>query len=618
MKSFALVSIAAVALLATAAAAESQTDMFRKCFCWDEEKEEFCGGSDWIHTQECKDYLWAAYGWTAPAIIGLFVLLLFPFIFYCSRICCNCCGGRHRSEGCCCPNSGVDHRVPEYTNRAIFVAKVLMSIVFGAYTYYAVGGYVTNAKLHTDIMNVLGDFDNSVDATLDLTAKSAQEIAHLSNSSLPAPHLPPLGFATAAAETQVAFTHRVHQIHTEVDNVRRGETSQHFGRAESVYRYPSCVLLVLLIIILFMACNVRKAMGPLMVLLCLTSIVEGVVFIPHMVMAETVASMCNSYNETVVPIVVGAVKSQGGCGSPGFIKGLNATAENLHANFWFPSPTNNVYPAALCRSMQTVCAAKNCTYNTCGGGSSVAGNTLPFYTEDERIPFNVAAVELVVNTHFGGQQGVPFNQRQSIVTCAMGGCADQPAEVQQAAMALAQFYSDQYASLAFLLGEAYPMSNNCSAVRDHLQNPLHGDICDGGINRRMTNVAMVLGVMYLISFLALPVVIRGMKRFMPMKRNQSLADVARETVLYADARANAVPENPPYTVAEGTAVYGAVNNDDTDCNAVRAAGDAAFERRFYGPGAHNNTDAARRPLLQEQQEEEPSSVSLGETAVKPL
>jgi len=613
-----LATAVAFATLASTVAAKTEGDYFRECFCWDEKKQEFCGGSDWYNSDACDHWFWAAFGFAVPAVIGLFVLLLFPCIFYTARICCNCCGGRRRSEGCCCPDSGADHRVPEYTNRAIFVSKLLMSIVFGVYIYYAVGGYVTNAKLHSDIMNVLGDFGNSVDSVGDLVGKSSQELQHLSNLSMAGPHLPPPGFAQESVVTNAAFHKRVGEIHDQLNNIRHVERDQQWGREESVYRYPSCVLLVLLIAVMLMGCNVRKAMGPMMILVCLTTILEGIVFIPHMMMAQGVSSMCDSYNETVVPVVVGAVQSQGGCGSDGFILGLNMTAANLQQQLWFPNQVTKDFPSELCQAMRTVCNAKQCAYTTCSG----SGAQLPFTTDDERMPFNIPAIDLVMTTPFSGQDHVPFNQRQTIMTCAISSCNDQPLEVQMAARQLAQFYEDQYASLAFLFMEAYPLSRNCAGVRDHLQNPLYGDICDGGINRRMTNAAMVLGVMYLLGFLAIPVIIRGMKRFMPMRRNQSLADVARETVLYADSKANAVPDMPPYEVAEGTAVYGTVNDAPAGPSQARLAGDAAFQRRFYGPNAVNASDAVRRPLLQGEAQagDEPSAVSMADAheAPKPL
>jgi hypothetical protein len=561
------------ALMAAPASADSTAD-FRECFRWNAQENNFQGGNDWYNSEACKHWFMQAFGFTIPAILGMFILLLFPLIFYCARWWCNCCGGKHRTYGCCCADESSRHRFPGYANRSIFIAKLLMCIVFGAYIYYAVGGYDSNGKLHADIDASVDDVGYMVDDMTTVTNATAQYASILSAA---APAVMNSTVADDAKRMSTLFVSRANEIHHVLNNIKYWENNNAWGRKESVYRYPSCVLFCYALTTLFMFMNWRKLMGPMMVLVCLTSIMEGIVFVPHMVGAQGVTAMCDSYNHTVVPVIVGAIETQHGCNDNATMGNLNASAINLQNQFFYPNPAGAA-PSALCVAMQTVCRNRRCVFNTCNGVGT-NGTSIQF-VRNETTPFNVYALTQVMTTPFAGDNATKQTIQSCAVTC-------QEPDVRAAAAQLAGFYNQTYPALQYLYLQAYPAMQNCSAVRAKLHGPLHDDLCTD-VNRRATNVAMVTGVMYLLSFLSLPVIIRGMKRFVPMHRNQPLTEVIRDTVYQLDAQVNAVP---------GIIVDGGIDapyqpiNDDVATDPLRAA-DSAYYRRFYG----TDKDQESQPL----------------------
>merc|ERR1719487_1562173 len=96
-----------------------------------------------------------------------------------------------------------------------------------------------------------------------------------------------------------------------------------------------------------------------------------------------------------------------------------------------------------------------------------------------------------------------------------------------------------------------------------------------------------------------------------MKRNQSVADVARDTLFYAEARVNAIPLRSDAEPVEGAAVidaehsmqgYGTLNGDQHQQHHrqhhggedVHQMADAAYRRRFMSVA---EKDDAARPLV---------------------
>src|SRR5437868_6950152 len=119
-------TVASLLLLPLVVSVVAADGSFESCFCWNHTAGGLCDGfaegSSW--TTPCQNRLLGAFYWASPAIFVFCFFLFFPFFFCLSRVLCNCCGGRHPSEGCCCPDQSSRHRFAGYTNVTLFLAKL--------------------------------------------------------------------------------------------------------------------------------------------------------------------------------------------------------------------------------------------------------------------------------------------------------------------------------------------------------------------------------------------------------------------------------------------------------------------------------------------------------------
>jgi len=573
MKTLTYVALAAcaVAFLSTPVAANSDMKGYlQQCLCWNNQTNSFCGGEKWYESHACKTWFWDALYWTIPAIMGLFFFLLFPVVFCCARFLCNCCGGRNPTYGCCCPDESSRHRFPGYTNRSIFIVKILYCCVFGAYIYYAVGGYVTNAKLHNQVVDILSDLDHAVDNVAQLNNDTWTDFVTLAGN----------GYGVTEADAgrmkfaMGTFDNRRNQMHNIIDDIRNVENNQGWGRAESVYRYPSCALFVYLFAFFFMLCNVRKLMVFLVWLSCFAAVTVTIVFIPHMILAQGASALCSTYNSTMVPIVVGAVETQDGCNQPFVFSTIQRVASRFEAEAFNAS-------SRLCMNVNSLCASLTCKINTCDG-------TVRFINPNASAMYNTSAFTLMVNT--AGRSG-----GKSIAACALN-CDGFDGTVQQKAKDVMAFVnSTVYQAVQAVTNKALPQTTDCQIVKTQMWGDIQHDVC-GSFNTHATNLAVVLGACIIISVIALPIMIRGMKRFAKMRNDQPLSEVARNVVYHADAQLNHIDDaDAAYSPVCG------VETDDT--HAARAPSNSEFFRRFYGA---TGDEHPMRPHQEPMMDENPS------------
>jgi hypothetical protein len=504
----------------------SKNDLLRRCFCWDNATRTFCGGEQWYRSDACTEYVNRVFWYTVPlTVVGAFFFLLFPLLLLCGRVLCGCCGGRFPSKGACCPREEERHRFPGYSNMAIFLTKGVLGCLVVAYAFYTVGITSTNISLHSDIDSAVGTFLGDITAwgaSVDAMAKDAASVSPDYISGAAATH-----FAVSAAALDARGSEMRRHLNSALQ--LEGDATT-FGRKQLILLVCFGNLVVLLVAFVAGLCNVRgKPMGVLLGVFSVTAV--GVVlacFLQTMI-AITGGAVCDNYNATVVPAVVGSLENIEACGSPFVIGAIEHGAVAMY-NDVVTAPA--AAASAVCAAVNVLCAGGfKCPGNSCDAARArwtnhTAADGSPIVPDDILNDF----VDTVLAARFG---------TLTIADCASK--CDKGSAVQRAAATVKAFYDTELAAMSSLVHTALPATRGCHAVRAQLHGALHATAC-GPLSRHATSLAVVLLSQVGVALMVLLMLVRGVKRFRRFHHGESFMSVAKNTGYYLDARANHATE----------------------------------------------------------------------------
>lgn len=571
--------------------------LVRKCFCWNNETNNFCGGNDWYNSESCRSWFWQAMAWAFPAIIMFFFFFLFPIFFCAARLCCNCCGGRQPTYGCCCPETHSAHRFRGYSNRTIFFTKFMFYACFGVFIYFGVGAIVTNVKLHSaftisynNIYGLVGEMGTTANSVSEAYDTLAAHPYYSGDDAYPLQFVTRPEAAAQADSTQV-FDSRVKDIKHILHQVRGAEFSQSHGRFELVFRVISIPLFCFLVVFFLACCNCGARCGGILISIWVLifswcAIFVTALFLFHMIWAQGATAICNNFNASFVPAVVGAIRSENGCGNSMEVAGLQRVGDRFVQAIRDPS-------SEICMATQELCAGKDAPFHCphpipCIDEfpRHVATNRSHPTTKPNVNVFGALMERSVMKTSSKRADA----HQTSILDCAEGDCSTFTIAYKGSAI-LNRFYKQYYRNVSYLVDDALMETAGCNRVYHNLNHAVHPILC-GDFDRYSTNMAIQGCALCFTLLFTLIFLIRGIKRFIAFGNRERLADVAKRSVYGMDAylngaepgqvtengspcspRAGADTDFGTHSPQEGGAMYGATGEHVQE-HPYRAYGDA--------------------------------------------
>jgi hypothetical protein len=490
---------------------------FSDCLCWNITSDDWCGSSanqNFFRRDPCHSWLVEAFAWTIPAMLLAVLFLVFPFLLFAARCCCNCCGGREPTEGLCCPTkilvrdpiTGEETlKLKTYSNRSIFFTKALFWLMFGFWIYFSVGVYHINDQVHWALHRVVDRTQKEIDSLADNVNNTLQALETVQRNGGGSALLEPSLIAQVTA-AQSRLAQLEHDTSLIVSNISRVEDDQAWGRNQLAYRIPSIPLSVLAVVLFFVFCNCHNGFLTFVAgIFSLLSVFVVLFFILHAVVAQGATELCDNYNDTVIPLLLDVATSKGGCGVDSVVASLDASGR--------------MYVAHACGS---------------GGDASVFGGMLDLCNASKGLfvcPLGDAALAALCATNFNWPAAATAVTQVfalaastgragcldcNISTCAYGGCTDPAA--QAAAHRFQHFASSFGDPMAYVLGTAYADYVNCTGLADAIEfrGPIQNALCES-FSTDFSNVSILFLELSLLAVVAVVVLVLGAKRFRKMQ-----------------------------------------------------------------------------------------------------
>lgn len=516
-----LLLVAVVLLAASTAHASDFTD----CLCWNVTTDKWCGNAansteNHFYRDPCKSYARDSLLWTLPAMLLLLGFVGFPIVFCAARCCCNCCGGKHASDGICCPSqvfvedATTGERVLQpktYSNRTIFCTKGLFWLVFGFWIYFSVGVYHINDQVHWALLTTIDRTQHEIDTLAsdsNQTSVALAEVAARGGASL----LPSTLLAQAASATS-GTAELAYHTRLVIGNITRAESDQGWGRNEFAYRTPSIALTLLVIAVFFLLCNCHNGgMSVLAGLFAWSAAFVVLVFIVHATLAQGATALCDNYNDTVIPLLLDIAESKGGCGVDSVVQAFDAAGQTYVSHACDNGSTTTPPDALLFGGLQELCT---------GAGVGLFAGCPPAVPALCATRFNWPGLATAVVTVHDAATATAATGCAgcNISTCAAGGCTNPQA------LALAQqfaTFATAFAEpMAYIFATRYPDYVNCTGLAEAIafRSPVQYALCDS-FSTDFSNIAILFLELSLLALPAVLVLVLGAKRFRKM---QSLA-----------------------------------------------------------------------------------------------
>ena len=556
---------------------------FRQCFCWNETENQWCGGYNLLKVPACQEVISTIGSWTVPALLIAIVMLLFPCFFALGRYCCNCCGGRDPSAGCCCPSTphrpanGEEGPGRVYHNTSIFIAKCAWLLCFSGLIYFSIGVFTTTHSVSADVKGLTGSLRAETDAIFTALGNTSDAFLMMSmpNTARKGGAFPNPDYIMIANQTAMSFESRRQQIDNALNLVDNLEDDQNYGRAQVMYRLMGCVCLVGLIGLVFLIFNVRRAMLLVVILMSVASACLFFAFAVHIALGQVTSTICDDYNGTFVPAVVAAVKSQKGCDNSALTGMINSTANAYQQFVADPMSSNN-----LCGVLSLLCeggtftvldhkvtwnATFECPLNVCSRDPGQYSWVPPASTNETLAPiyywanisdylivnvsnFATMLANATVRPNVPGGQGCPTG----VSPCTIEACADNcisatspafPVSLRQVSQMIVNIRKEYQTSIDYLAWTAMAANNNCSSFKNFLWNDNDGSFyhyfCKD-LSREFMSTSITIGSAAVVAAILVILSIRGMKRFQPMTARVS--NIARQTLYLANAAAAGVKQ----------------------------------------------------------------------------
>jgi len=163
---------------------KSTSDNLKECLCWDSTTNSWCqdsndGNHKGFWRDSCARVVYANTWWWIPVVIWLLYLIVLPLCMVAFRLCCNCCGGRTPSYGCCCPiSNGVLSPDPKwvrpYSRCATWTAKILALLLASAFISLSVHTLISNSDVTRDIHSAVPQLQNWLQGDMGQLSLAAQ------------------------------------------------------------------------------------------------------------------------------------------------------------------------------------------------------------------------------------------------------------------------------------------------------------------------------------------------------------------------------------------------------------------------------------------------------------
>lgn len=505
------VAVLLVVMFASAAQADAN---FRNCFCFQSDGT-WCGanGNNDFWRDSCRDWAEDALLWTIPAFLAWIGFLFFPFVFFAARMCCNCCGGRQPTDGCCCPSTpsvrvfedGHEEPIPRrYSNRSIFCTKFFFASCFGLWVYYSVGVYVLNHRVDNALNDVTNSisFESSKISSMVIDAVNATQT--LVNNDAPFISSS-LVFDLQAAQTKYLSVDN--DIQNIVNHIQHAENDQSWGRYEDAFRIPSIALCILFPAFVMMLCNCRNAALTIgSGLMSLTAVLVVTAFITHELVAQASTALCNDYNDTLVPSVLNAAKWGHGCGQ----EGITSDLSTVSLGYFNDACKQGL--ADLCADDAFQCPP-NAYQNLCVDAGTIGTETLDGWATLAQLLNSTFTTSIVYNDI--GCTGALGGDSCTISQCASY-CSEP--DLRSNSQLLVDFMDSYSDSMNVILVDFYPAYVNCTALYEALMSTgIHGQLCNE-FSTQFTNISIQFLALSCLSIAAVILLILGAKRFMKMEK----------------------------------------------------------------------------------------------------
>lgn len=357
---------------------QNMSDALKDCLCWNTTSQTWChssldGSNTGFWRDSCQRVVYYNYFWVVFAVLWMIWLAVVPFFTCIFRICCNCCGGRNPSYGCCCPYSNkLMSQDPKfkrpYSRCQTFTAKILALIMLIAFIDLSVHAFVSNHQVSDKAMSGAQALQTSVSALQDtylsvISLEKTEAFKRLNATSTSSNSW----FQVDLSSVESLFNKYNKRV-TDVQNgINKFEDHQHEYRSSPTIKLVAVPLAFVVIISILGFCNVRS--WPISISAGLISII-GIVFI--VAASVTVAlgigmgTVCN--HQDTVKNFTKQILTNRGCDMYTVTEQINATEIAF---------VNTLCKAGL-NASSSICSGNNMFTNTSAGfiGVNVVNMTL--------------------------------------------------------------------------------------------------------------------------------------------------------------------------------------------------------------------------------------------------
>jgi hypothetical protein len=304
---------------------QTQVEAFNDCLCWNKTSDNWCHHEhDGKHTGFWRDSCQRVVGvntmWWVPALLWILYLSLMPLCMCAFRLCCNCCGGRTPSFGCCCPISNKvlspDPKwVRPYSRCATWTAKILAVIVFVIFFALSVASYHGTAKVSHAVEQAASAAQADVDATI-------MEINSLATQAKKYAAEPWMGVDANMIDTVQSAIPTLTQASKDISHIPKHVEHHH---RSAVLAFISVPLIIVIIVTALGLCNVRS--WPISISAGLLSFMTiGLVVVGCAIMSVSVAThlVCDNA-QTVTTFAEDVLESKGYCNQQRLTTAVNNT-----------------------------------------------------------------------------------------------------------------------------------------------------------------------------------------------------------------------------------------------------------------------------------------------------
>lgn len=467
---------------------------FGDCFCWDQEKDQWCGGSE-FYREPCREWVSnKVLPWAGPSSIVLCFYGFFPFIFCISRLACNCCGGRKPSLGCCCPLPHIPGApLLQYHCCEVVATKFVHLIVFGGCVALCVLTYVWNHNAHDDTVDLITDFRRMTDTLWNAADGGERVFKDLVDQEAPFVNTNAASvISNASAEAKI----KISDIDDILDKVHKFEGPSG-GRQVALNWLVSVPLFFYAIMAVLMMFNFRGGISSLSAaVVSLAAAGITLFFLFHGFVTAVSFGACGNYDTAVVPTVIGYLTSKGACG--------DATLVETVAN-----TTRDFISLQMCQTAGLAVLCSN--YFECPENVCATGDFTDFDYLGRDLDRSVSRSDLAVGV-FNSSCG-----REGAAPCRIRDCANSVActansTVQLLASSVIQTMDKFRSQMIFITHTFNNTFPGCKAIESAFNGPIKHSLCSHLRYSWGTITGFTAGMMGLHLF-GVAILVLGAKRF---------------------------------------------------------------------------------------------------------